>query len=75
MESTVKKQHNKSVRRAFLLGALSTLIVISAWNAIPESGEHWVIKVVVFGAHIFYWLLLAAFVFKFCSTIWKWLTR
>lgn len=74
MESTVNKP-SKPVRRAFLLGVLSTLIVISAWNAIPESGEHWVIKVVVFGAHIFYWLVLAAFVFKFFSTIWKWLNR
>lgn len=74
MESTVKKQ-GKPVRRAFLLGALFTLIVISAWNAIPESGEHWVIKVVVFGAHFLYLLLLTAFVFKFCSTIWKWLNR
>lgn len=74
MEPIVNKQR-KPVRRAFLFGVLSTLIVISAWNAIPESGEHWIIKVVVFGAHIFYWLVLAAFVFKFCSTIWKWLNR
>lgn len=74
METTVNRQR-KPVRRAFLLGVLSTLIVLSAWNSIPESGEHWVIKVVVFGAHIFYWLLLVAFIFKFCSTIWKWLSR
>lgn len=74
MDPTVK-ENRKPVRRAFFLGILSTLIVISAWNAIPESDEHWVLRVVAFGAHIFFWLLLIAFVFKFCSTVWKWLNR
>lgn len=74
MEVTVKEKR-KPVRRAFFLGVLATLIVISAWNAIPESGESWVIQVIVFFAHIFMWLFMFAVVVKFCSTTWKWLNR
>lgn len=74
MESQIAKP-SKPVRRAFLLGILSALVLMSAWDAVPHSGEHWIIKLVVFGGYIFHWFVLSALVFKFFSTIWKWLNR
>jgi hypothetical protein len=75
MEPAHKEGKRQSSGRAFILGVVATLIVLSAWNSIPESGGSWILQAIAFLAHIFMWFFMIAVVTKFCSSIWRWLTR